>query len=140
MPNGGVTLNAAYMRPASRGTVKLKSADPMEAPLIDPNYMAEPEDARRGLAGLKIAREIMRQPALQPFLKAERLPGPGVGTDDELFDYVCRNAKTQHHPCGRLQDGHRRHVSGFAGAPRSRSRWSPGVRQFHHAADLQFQH
>ncbi len=105
MPNGGVTLNAAYMRPASRGTVKLKSADPMEAPLIDPNYMAEPEDARRGLAGLKIAREIMRQPALQPFLKAERLPGPGVGTDDELFDYVCRNAKTQHHPVGGCKMG-----------------------------------
>ncbi len=105
MPKGGVTLNAAYMRPKSRGTVRLASADPDVAPLIDPNYWQEPDDRRRHIEGLKIARDILRQPALQPFLKSERLPGPGVRTDDELFEYTCANAKTQHHPVGTCKMG-----------------------------------
>ena len=105
MPQGGVTLNAAYMRPKSRGTVRLKSADPSDAPLIDPNYWQEPEDRRRHIEGLKIAREILRQPALEPFLISERLPGPDVQTDEELFEYTCANAKTQHHPVGTCKMG-----------------------------------
>ncbi|MEX0345955.1 MAG: GMC family oxidoreductase [Rhizobiaceae bacterium] len=105
MPQGGVTLNAAYMRPKSRGTVRLKSADPAEAPLIDPNYWQEPEDRKRHIEGLKIARDILRQPALSPFLIAERLPGPDVRSDDQLFDYTCANAKTQHHPVGTCKMG-----------------------------------
>jgi choline dehydrogenase-like flavoprotein len=105
MPNGGVTLNAAYMRPKSRGSVKLRSADPMDAPLIDPNYFAEPEDLRRGILGLRLARAIMRQDALKPFILAERLPGPGVTSDDDLYAYICKNAKTQHHPVGGCKMG-----------------------------------
>ena len=105
MPKGGVTLNAAYMRPKSRGTVRLQSDDPAKAPLIDPNYWQEPEDRRRHIVGLKIARDILRQPALQPFLVAERLPGPNVSTEDELFEYACANAKTQHHPVGACKMG-----------------------------------
>ncbi|MBX2826032.1 MAG: GMC family oxidoreductase N-terminal domain-containing protein, partial [Gammaproteobacteria bacterium] len=80
MPKGGVTLNVAFMRPQSRGTVRLQSADPSVAPLIDPNYWDDPDDRTRHIRGLKMAREILRQPALKPFLKAERLPGPGVQT------------------------------------------------------------
>lgn len=105
MPQGGVTLNVAYMRPKSRGTVRLRSANPEDAPLIDPNYWQDPEDRRRHIEGLKIAREILQQPALKPFLKAERLPGPSVKTDQELFDYTCANAKTQHHPVGTCKMG-----------------------------------
>ena len=105
MKQGGVTLNAAYMRPKSRGTVRLKSADPADAPLIDPGYWQEPEDRQRNIEGLKIARDIMRQPALQPFLKAERLPGPDVRSDADLFEYACANAKTQHHPVGTCKMG-----------------------------------
>ena len=105
MPSGGVTLNAAYMRPKSRGTIRLQSADPAAAPLIDPNYFSEPEDLRRAMLGLRIAREIMQQPAIRPYLTAERLPGPGAVTDDDLFDYICKNAKTQHHPVGGCKMG-----------------------------------
>jgi len=105
MPEGGVTLNVAYMRPKSRGTVRLRSANPADAPLIDPNYWQDPDDRKRHIQGLKIAREILQQPALKPFLKAERLPGPGVKTDQELFDYTCANAKTQHHPVGTCKMG-----------------------------------
>jgi choline dehydrogenase-like flavoprotein len=105
LPNGGVTLNAAYMRPKSRGSVRLRSADPSDAPLIDPNYWQEPEDLRRGIMGMRIARDILRQPALQPFLAGERIPGPGVNTDKELFEHLCLNAKTQHHPVGTCKMG-----------------------------------
>ena len=102
---GGVTLNSAYMRPKSRGTVTLASADPDDAPLIDPNYWSEPEDLEGSLRGLEISREILAQPALQPFLAREALPGPGVRTRKELFDYACRLAKTQHHPVGTCRMG-----------------------------------
>ncbi|MEI7601341.1 MAG: GMC family oxidoreductase N-terminal domain-containing protein [Aestuariivirga sp.] len=105
MPNGGITLNAAYMRPKSRGSVRLRSADPADAPLIDPNYWQEPEDLRRGIMGVRIARDILRQPALQPFLAGERVPGPHINTDQELFEHLSQNAKTQHHPVGTCKMG-----------------------------------
>ena len=105
MPQGGVTLNSAYLRPRSRGTVRLASADPAAAPLIDPNYWADPYDRDMSIRGLKLAREIMGQAALKPFVLAERLPGPGVSTDAEYFDYACRHAKTDHHPAGTCRMG-----------------------------------
>ena len=105
MRNAGVTLNTAYLRPRSRGTVRLASADPAAAPLIDPNYWDDPQDKALALQGLKLAREIMRQPALQRFVQAERLPGDGVRSEAELFDYACANAKTDHHPVGTCRIG-----------------------------------
>lgn len=57
------------------------------------------------LEGLKIAREILSQDALKPYVMAERLPGPKVVSDDDLFDYACANAKTDHHPVGTCRMG-----------------------------------
>ena len=105
MPQGGVTLNSAYLRPRSRGTVRLASADPLAAPLIDPNYWADPYDREMSIRGLKLAREIMRQDALKPFVLAERLPGPDVQTDEDYFNYACAHAKTDHHPAGTCRMG-----------------------------------
>ena len=105
MPQGGVTLNSAYLRPRSRGTVRLASADPMASPLIDPNYWADPYDREMSIKGLKLARDIMAQNALKPFVLAERLPGPGVSSDADYFDYACRHAKTDHHPAGTCRMG-----------------------------------
>jgi choline dehydrogenase len=105
MPNGGVTLNSAYLRPRSRGTVRLGSADPNAAPLIDPNYWADPYDKEMSIKGLKIAREIMAQNALKPFVLAERLPGPKVVTDEDYFNYACTHSKTDHHPAGTCRMG-----------------------------------
>ncbi len=105
MPQGGGTLNSAYLRPRSRGTVRLASADPMAAPLIDPNYWADPHDREMSIRGLRLAREIIAGAALKPFVLAERLPGPGVQTDAEVFDYACRHAKTDHHPAGTCRMG-----------------------------------
>ena len=105
LKNAGVTLNSAYLHPRSRGTVRLASADPAGAPLLDPNYWSDPHDRKMSIEGLKIAREIMRQDALKPYVMAERLPGPGVRTDHELFEYGCANAKTDHHPVGTCKMG-----------------------------------
>ena len=57
------------------------------------------------IRGLKLAREIMRQKALQPFVLAERLPGPDVCSDEDYFAYACANAKTDHHPAGTCRMG-----------------------------------
>uniref|UniRef100_UPI00286AC9C4 GMC family oxidoreductase n=1 Tax=Tabrizicola sp. TaxID=2005166 RepID=UPI00286AC9C4 len=105
MPQGGVTLNSAYLRPRSRGTVRLASADSMAAPLIDPNYWADPHDREMSIRGLKLAREIIAAEALKPYVLAERLPGPDIRTDQDYFDYACRHAKTDHHPAGTCRMG-----------------------------------
>jgi choline dehydrogenase-like flavoprotein len=105
LKNAGVTLNSAYLHPRSRGTVRLASAAPKAAPLLDPNYWSDPHDRKMSIEGLKIAREIMQQAALKPYVLAERLPGPNVRTDDELFAYGCANAKTDHHPVGTCKMG-----------------------------------
>jgi choline dehydrogenase len=105
MPQGGVTLNSAYLRPRSRGTVRLASADPIAAPLIDPNFWQDPYDREMSVRGLKLAQSILRQDALKAFVKAERLPGPEVQTDADYFAYACRHAKTDHHPVGTCRMG-----------------------------------
>ena len=105
MAQGGVTLNSAYLRPRSLGTVRLASADPLAAPLIDPNYWADPYDREMSIRGLKLARQIMRQDALKPYVLAERLPGPEVRTDEDYFNYACAHAKTDHHPAGTCRMG-----------------------------------
>jgi len=105
MRNPGVTLNSAYLRPRSRGTVRLASVDPNAAPLIDPNYWAEPRDRELAIEGLRLAREILHQPALKRFVLGERLPGDALTSDAELFDYACAHAKTDHHPVGTCRIG-----------------------------------
>ena len=105
MRNPGVTLNSAYLRPRSRGSVRLKSANPSDAPLIDPNYWADPHDREMSIRGLKLAQEIMHQKALAPFIKREMIPGPEVKTDEDYFNYACRHAKTDHHPAGACRMG-----------------------------------
>jgi choline dehydrogenase-like flavoprotein len=101
----GCTLNSAFLRPRSRGTVKLASADPFAHPLIDPNYFAEDYDRRMSIGGLRLAREIMAQPAFRPYLRAERLPGPGVQSDAEMLAYARQHGKTDYHPVGTCKMG-----------------------------------
>jgi choline dehydrogenase-like flavoprotein len=100
MKNPGVTLNTAFLRPRSRGTVRLANADPKAAPLIDPHYWEDGYDRQCAIKGLRLAREILRQPALKPFILAERLPGDNLNSDEELAQYAYRSAKTDHHPVG----------------------------------------
>ena len=101
----GCTLNSAFLRPHSRGTVRLASADPLEHPLIDPNYLAEEYDRAMSIGGFRLAREIMAQPAFRPYLRAERLPGPDVRSDAEILAYARQHGKTDYHPVGTCKMG-----------------------------------
>ena len=105
LERAGVTLNSAYLHPRSRGTVRLASPDAAVAPLIDPSYWAEPDDRAMAFRGLRLAREIMRQEALKPFVAREVLPGPSADSDAALFDHACASAKTDHHPVGTCRMG-----------------------------------
>lgn len=105
MPDGGVTLNSCYLRPRSRGSVRLQSANPSDAPLIDPNYLSDLQDRENSIRGLKLTQEIMAQGSLKSFIKAERLPGPDVKTDAEYFDFICEHSKTSHHCVGTCRMG-----------------------------------
>ena len=105
MKNPGVTLNSAFLHPRSRGTVRLKSADPTDHPLIDPNYWADPYDRAMSIEGLRMAREIFRQKALEPFIMAERMPGPATQSEADLAQYAFRTCKTDHHPAGTCKMG-----------------------------------
>ncbi|MBL8893446.1 MAG: alanine-phosphoribitol ligase, partial [Rhizobiales bacterium] len=100
LKNAGVTLNSAFMRPRSRGTVRLASGDPHEAPLIDPNYWDDPYDREISIKGFRLARDIMQQKALAPFVIGERVPGPNCTSDEDIALYGNRSAKTDHHPAG----------------------------------------
>jgi choline dehydrogenase len=80
----GYRLGAGPMRPESRGTVRLRSADPRDAPLIDPNYLATDWDWHVMREGLKLGREVLAQPAFEEFHRREDLPGDKVRTDAEL--------------------------------------------------------
>ncbi len=70
-PRDGVTINACLLRPRSRGTVRLRSADPFDKPLIDNNYLADPEDLRLEIAGLRLAREILAARPLSALIDHE---------------------------------------------------------------------
>ncbi len=78
--------------------MRLRSSDPSEHPLIDPNFWADPIDRENNMKALELSRTILRQPALKPFILAERQPGEGVNGINDLLDYACRMAKTDHHP------------------------------------------
>ena len=101
----GCTLNSCHLRPRSRGTVTLRSADPAVPPLIDPNYWAEPYDLEMSLRGFGIAREIMAQPAFRRFVEREHLPGSQAQTRDELEAHARRYGKTDYHPVGTCKMG-----------------------------------
>ena len=77
-----ITASACNLRPTSRGTVRLRSPDPADKPVIAPNYLATYEDRKVAADAIRVTRRLMRQPAMQPYRPAEFLPGPAVGDDD----------------------------------------------------------
>jgi choline dehydrogenase-like flavoprotein len=105
LKNAGVTLNSAFLRPHSCGTVRLANADASAMPLIDPNYWSDERDRHAAIEGLKTAREILRQPALESFIMIERMPGAATTSDSALVEYAFRTCKTDHHPVGTCRMG-----------------------------------
>lgn len=141
VPSGsGCTLNSCHARPRSRGDVRLKSADPFTSPLVDPNFWAEPYDFEMSKRGLKMAREIMRQPALARYVKREHLPGDGKTSEADLEEHCRRFCKTDYHPVGTCKMGTDEMAVVDPKPEGLRRGWSAGSGQFHHASAHQFQH
>lgn len=101
----GYAIDVTQTRPQSRGTLRLASADPMQAPLIDPNYLAEEKDRTQMRDGMKLLRELCRQPALASISAPEMLPGPDITTDKDLDAYIRATAESIYHPVGTLRMG-----------------------------------
>lgn len=101
----GVSLYSNFLRPRSVGTVRLASDKVEDMPLIDPNYLSDPYDRQMAVEGLKLAREVMNQPAFKPFVARERMPGPDAQSDEDLAAYVREWAKTDYHPVGTCKMG-----------------------------------
>ncbi|WP_120633587.1 GMC family oxidoreductase [Ruegeria sp. EL01] len=101
----GATLNAYFVRPLSRGSLRLRSADPQDKPLLDPNYLAEPGDVAGSIDAVEVSREIMRQPAFTDVMKAEVEPGAKATSRADLEDYVRQNGRTGYHPVGTCRMG-----------------------------------
>ena len=87
-PESGYTIAASVMQPFSRGTVRLASSDPEDAPVVDPRYLSDPRDVAVMLTGLKIAREIGQAEALTPWRAEEALPGMDAVSDSALRHYA----------------------------------------------------
>jgi choline dehydrogenase len=105
VPQDGVTLNACLLRPKSRGQVKLRSANPLDKPIVDNNYLADADDLRLEIAGLRYAREILLQKPICSRISHEMLPGPAVTDDAGLAEHCRRSVKTNWHPVGTARMG-----------------------------------
>ncbi|MEH6696569.1 MAG: choline dehydrogenase [Hyphomonas sp.] len=101
----GFTVHACQLRPESRGTVCLASADPFAHPAIDPNYLATEEDRRVMREAVKMVREVCGQSALNALRGNEILPGASVETDDDIDSFIRRTGETIYHPVGTVAMG-----------------------------------
>lgn len=117
------TSSVCQLRPYSRGSVAIKSADPMEYPGIYPNYLLDPRDQKVVVDAIRVARRIAAAPSLAPHIISEFVPGVQYQTDVELLDAARCFSQTIYHPCGTCKMGndalavvdHRLRVHGIAG-------------------------
>ena len=94
----GMTVASWQQRPESRGYVRLRSADPFDAPVIQTNYLAAELDRRVIVAGMKLARRLLKSGALAPYYAYEDFPGPNVQSDDEFLGAAIQRGTTTFHP------------------------------------------
>lgn len=101
----GMTLAAWQQRPESVGSVLARTANPFDKPRIDPNYLSAPEDRKVLLAGLKLARQLMRTDPMRPYFGGEIYPGVAVQTDEELLATAIERGTTTFHMIGTCRMG-----------------------------------
>jgi choline dehydrogenase len=101
----GFTIHACQLRPESRGTIRLASADPFADPAIDPNYLATENDRRTMRDSVRIMRTIVAQAPLGPYRGPEMMPGTTVQTDAEIDAFVREKGETIYHPVGTCRMG-----------------------------------
>lgn len=105
-PSGltGVSLHVCGLRPRSRGTVRLASTNAADAPLIDPAYLSDPRDLSELIRGVRLAEEILDQPAFAR-AGAKRAPWMHLDDDEAIEDSIRRRAGTIYHPVGTCRMG-----------------------------------
>ena len=103
----GFQAHVGPMRSPSRGTVRLKSADPAVAPAIRFDYMAHAQDWADFRHCIRLTREIFAQPAFRPYAGDEIQPGADAQRDDELDAFVRQQVESAYHPCGTARIGRR---------------------------------
>jgi choline dehydrogenase-like flavoprotein len=101
----GYSCHVCLLRPKSRGSVTLASADPLAAPLIDPNFLADADDMARLVRGFKAMRQILGQPALASFGARELASSASAKTDAEIEAFIRGHADTIYHPVGTCRMG-----------------------------------
>ena len=98
-PQGhGYQVHIGPMYSDARGSVKIKNADPYTHPALRFNYLSTEQDRREWVEAIQVARKILTQPAFDPYNDGELSPGPSVPTDEEVLDWVARDAETALHP------------------------------------------
>ena len=104
------TASVCNLRPKSRGRVDIRSANPDDAPLIDPNYLSHPDDLKVAADAIRLTRRIVASPALQVFSPEEYLPGKALQTEQELYEAASRIGTTIFHPVGTCRMGQDAHA------------------------------
>jgi choline dehydrogenase-like flavoprotein len=101
----GYSCHVCLLRPLSRGSVQLASADPGAAPLIDPNFLAERDDVDRLVRGFKLMRQLLQQPALAGYRGTELPASAGAQSDEQIEQFIRNHADTIYHPVGTCRMG-----------------------------------
>jgi choline dehydrogenase len=104
-PWSGCTFSVCQLRPESRGSVRLMSPDPMQAPSIRANYLATELDRRYAIESLKYARRLASTRALEPYIREEYKPGAEARSDEDLLEFARKYAQTIFHPSGTCKMG-----------------------------------
>jgi choline dehydrogenase len=94
----GYQVHIGPMYSDARGSVKIKSKDPREHPALRFNYLSTDQDRREWVEAIRVARDILKQPAFDEFNDGELSPGPEVATDEEILEWVAKDAETAYHP------------------------------------------
>ncbi len=105
VPMDGFTMHVCQLRPESKGRVGLRSADPFADPTILANYLATDEDRRAVREGVRIARDVVAQPAMDPYRGEEISPGFNVQSDAEIDAWIRAKGETIYHPVGTCRMG-----------------------------------
>jgi choline dehydrogenase len=101
----GFTASVCQLRPESRGSLRIRSADPAAPPEIRINYLATETDRRANIDGIRILRKILAAPALTPYVVDEAYPGSKVTSDDEILGYCRQTGSTVYHPTSTCRMG-----------------------------------
>ena len=97
-PGHGYQVHVGPMYSDARGSVTLRTTDPHDHPALRFNYLSTDQDRREWVESIRVARGILNQPAMAPFNGGETSPGPSVATDEEILEWVRRDAETALHP------------------------------------------